>query len=157
MARMKKSFLSHFIGERTYEVLKRYSNLVLLIGTGILVVLFLLLFFFHWTFVSRLLNLTTGTSLLFIMYIAAVILLLDIQVDVEEFARRYWSESEDYLKTTKYKMTIVWGVFLIVIGLSAIFFSNRYRKQYAFDCSTILVDQGAGIYHLEWIDDCELD
>ena len=59
-------------------------------------------------------------------------------------------------KTRSFKLTIVWSVVLLLVGLSAIFFSNRYRKQYSFDCSTILVDQSAGIYHLEWIDDCEV-
>ncbi len=156
MSTVKKSFISNLIGKNLYYGLKNYSKPIILIGTGILLVLFLLSFFVHWRFVSKLLSLVTGTSLLFLVYIAALIVFLDKEVDVEEPISYYHHDSEQMPKTKSFKLTIVWGVVLILLGISAIFFSNRYRKQYAFDCSTILVDQSAGIYHLEWIDDCEV-
>lgn len=156
MALVKRSFLSNLIGSYTYEELKYYAKYILAIGTCVLVVLYILSIFFHWSFISRLLNLTTGTSLLFIVYIAAVIICLDKEVEVDESENSYWSKPANTPKTTPYKLTIVWGIFLIVLGVTAIFFSNRYRKQYAFDCSIVLVDREAGIYHLEWIDDCEV-
>ena len=156
MATVKKSFLSNIIGKSLYDELKDYAKPIVLIGTVILVVLFLLSFFVHWKFVSRLLNLVSGTSLLFIVYVAALILFLDKEVEVEEPISYYGYDSNQMPKTRSFKLTIVWGVVLLLVGISAIFFSNRYRKQYSFDCSTILVDQSAGIYHLEWIDDCEV-
>ena len=156
MSAVKRSFISYLIGKDLYDELKDYSKPIILIGSGILLVLFLLSFFVHWRFVSKLLSLVTGTSLLFLVYIAALILFLDKEVDVEEPISYYRHVSEQMPKTRTFKLTIVWGVVLILLGISAIYFSNRYRKQYAFDCSTILVDQSAGIYHLEWIDDCEV-
>ncbi len=156
MSTVKKSFISNLIGKDLYYGLKNYSKPIILIGTGILLVLFLLSFFVHWRFVSKLLGLVTGTSLLFLVYIAALIVFMDKEVDVEEPISYYRHDSEQMPKTRSFKLTIVWGVVLILLGISAIFFSNRYRKQYAFDCSTILVDQSAGIYHLEWINDCEV-
>ena len=156
MATVKKSFLSNIIGKNLYDELKDYAKPIFLIGTVILVLLFLLSFFVHWRFVSRMLNLVSGTSLLFIVYVAASILFLDKEVEVEGSFCYYGYDSNQMPKTRSFKLTIVWSVVLLLVGLSAIFFSNRYRKQYSFDCSTILVDQSAGIYHLEWIDDCEV-
>ena len=138
MAPEKRSFLSNLIGSYTYEELKYYAKYVLAIGTCVLVVLYLLSIFFHWSFISRLLNLTTGTSLLFIIYIAAAILCLDKEVEVDEPESSYWSRQANTPKTTPYKLTIVWGILLIVLGVTAIFFSNRYRNQYACDCSNSL-------------------
>ena len=156
MAIVKRSFLSDLIGKKSYDLLKDIAKPIVTIGSCILAVLFLLSLFVHWHFLSSLLNLFTGTSLVFWVYVISLILVLDIKVDEDESEGYNWSDQVDSPKTKKYKFTIVWGVLLIVIGLSAIFFSNRYRKQYAFDCCTILVDKQSGIYHLKWIDDCEL-
>ena len=156
MAIVKKSFLSNLLGRSVYDDLKRYALIIIAAGSCSLAVLFLLSFFFHWVFISRLLNLVTGTSLLFVVYVADVIIALDKEVDVNELDSYYGSKPGDFQKTTAYRLTIVWGVVLLAIGVSAVFFSNRYRKQYAFECSTILVDEDARIYHYSWNDDCEL-
>ena len=60
------------------------------------------------------------------------------------------------LKTKEYKLTILWGVVCLLLGIAAIYFSNKYRKHYAFECDTFLVDKQAGIYHLDWDNDCEV-
>lgn len=164
MARIKKSFLSNLLGQNAYDDLRGIAKPITLIGSCILIILFLLSFIVHWRFVSKLLSMVTGTSLLFLFYIAAIILLLDIQVDVIEPDGHYVIEPDGHYrfetthspKTINYKLTIFWGVILLLLGVSAIYFSNRYRKQYAFECSTILVDHKAGIYHLKWIEDCEV-
>lgn len=153
---VKKSFLSNLFGRNAYDELKRYAKIVIAAGTCVLVVLFLLSFFFHQIFISRLLNLVTGTSLLFGGYIVAVIIALDKEVDVYEPNTYCGEKPGEFQKTAAYKFTIVWGVVLLAIGVSAVFFSNRYRKQYAFECSTILVDQEARIFHYSWNDNCEL-
>ena len=156
MAIVKQSFLSNIVGRNTYDEFKGYAIIIIAIGTCILAIILLLSFFFHWGFISSLLNLVTGTSLLFIAYIAALVLALDIEVDVDEPERGYWSEPENKPKPTAYKLTIVWGVLLIALGIGAIYFSNKYRKHYAFECSTFLVDHQAGIYHLDWDNECEV-
>ena len=154
MASIKKSFLSNLIGRDVYDELKRYALIIITIGTCVLAVLLLLSFFFHWSFISRLINLTTGTSLLFIIYIASLIIVLDKEVDVD-VPDQHYIVKDDFKESKAYKLTIVRGVLLIVIGILAVYFSNRYRKQYAFSCSTFLVDTTTGVYHYDWNDDCE--
>lgn len=156
MAKVKQSFLSNIIGRNTYYEFKGYAILIIVIGTCVLSVVFLLSLFFHWEFISKLLNLVTGTSILFIAYIAAIVLVLDIEVDVDEPERYYWQKPEKTPKPITYKLTIVWGIVLIVLGIGAIYFSNKYRKQYAFECDTFLVNHQAKIYHLDWDIDCEV-
>ena len=58
--------------------------------------------------------------------------------------------------TTKpkgYKRTVVWGIFLICIGIGSIYATNKYRKHYAFECDSFLVDENKGIYHLDGYND----
>lgn len=156
MAIMKQSFLSNIIGRNNYDEFKGYAKIIIAIGTCVLSIILLLSFFFHWGFISSLLDLVSGTSLLFIAYVAALILALDIEVEVNEPKRNYWSEPEKKAKPTSYKLTIVWGIVLIILGIGAIYFSNKYRKHYAFECDTFLVDHQAGLYHLDWDNDCEV-
>lgn len=156
MAIVRQSFISNLIGRDTYDEFKEKAKIVIAIGTCILAVLLLLTNFFHWGFLSTLLNLVTGTSLLFIAYVAALILVLDIEVDIEEPERYYWSEPVKQPKPIQYKLTIVWGIILIVLGIGAIYFSNDYRKQYSFECDIYLVDHQEKIYHLDWDIDCEV-
>lgn len=149
MAIVKQSFLSNIVGRNTYDEFKGYAKKIIAIGTCVLAVIFSLSFFFHWGFISSLLNLVTGTSLLFIAYVAALVLALDVEVEVDEPERDYWSDSEKKTKSTSYRLTVVWGIVLIIFGIGAIYFSNKYRKNYAFECQTFLVDENRGIYHLE--------
>ena len=148
MAIVKQSFLSNIIGRNTYDEFKGYAKVIIAIGTCVLAIVLLLSIFFHWSFISSLLSLITGTSLLFIIYIAALVLALDIEVDVDE--------PEKKSKPAAYKLTIAWGVVLVALGISAIYFSNKYRKYYAFECNTFLVDHQTEIYHLDWDNDCEV-
>ena len=156
MAIVKQSFISNLIGQDNYNGFKEIAKIIIAIGTCALAILFLLTYFFHWGFLSTLLNLVTGTSLLFVAYVAALILVLDIEVDVEEPERYYWSDPEKLPKPITYNLTIVWGVILIILGIGAIYFSNDYRKQYSFECGTYLVDHQSKIYHLDWDIDCEV-
>lgn len=150
----KQSFLSNMLGD-AYSSLKGYAIWISLIGSGILIILYVLSSFFHAGIISSLLNLTNGTSLLFIGYIAAIIVLADIRVEVDE-PENYWHKEEKEPKPFKYKLTIVWGVILLALGIVAIYYSNRYRNHYSFECETFLVDEEAGIYHLDWNDDCSV-
>lgn len=158
MAKVKQSFFSNIVGKEKYNVLRSMAKPIAMIGTCVLVVLFGLTFICHYTFVSKLFSLFTGTSLLFVVYIAALVLISDIQVNVyEPEPRSYYGEAlNNTPKTKQYKWTIVWGVLLVLLGFAAIYFSNQYRKQYAFECSTVLVDEQKGIYHLDYDNDCEV-
>ena len=156
MTFIKKSFLSNVVGNNTYDILRPFALIISAIGTCVLAALFLLSFFFHWGFLSRLLNLTMGSSLLFIVYIIAVIIALDKEVDVYELDEYDISEPNRSKKTAAYKLTVFRGVVLIVLGISAVIFSDKYKRQYAFECSTVFVDKESGIYHLKWVDKCEV-
>lgn len=155
METVKQSFLSNLIGEDCYEEYTRMAMKIVGVGGLVLVVLFTLSYFCHSGIINYLLKLTTGTSLLFIAYIAACILLLDIRVEVEKLEQKRWGEKKESPKPLKYKLTIVWSIILLVLGVAAIYFSNKYRNQYDFECTTFLVDHKAHVYHLDWNDDCE--
>lgn len=144
--RTKISFISDTIGKDFYDFLRGYAMNIVIIGTCIWGILFGLSYFFHSGIISYFVNLANGFSLLFIGYVLALILLLDIEVSVED--------NDDKTKTIKYKLTIVWFVLLILLGIIAIYYSNRYRNHYAFECETYLVDEKAGIYHLDWDIEC---
>ena len=156
MAIVRQSFISNLIGKDNYDAFKELAKIVIAAGTCVLAILLILTNFFHWGFLSTILNLVTGTSLLFMVYIAALVLVLDIEVDVDEPERYYWSEPVKHPKPLQYKLTIVWGVILIILGIGAIYFSNDYREQYSFECRTYLVDHQEKIYHLDWDIDCEV-
>ena len=80
----KQSFLSNLIGKTNYHGFKEeYALVIFFIGTGLLAILTPLTFFCYWGILSSFLNLITGTSLLFIVYVAALIVLLDKEVKVE--------------------------------------------------------------------------
>ena len=113
-------------------------------------------FAFHSGIINWFLQILTGTSLLFIAYVAALIVLLDIQVNVDEPEQYAWEKPKKVKRPISYKFTIVWGVVLILLGISSIYFSNKYRKHYAFDCDIFLVDHQQGIYHVEWNEDCDV-
>jgi len=153
---VKQSFLSNIIGENTYVQFTEYAKIIIAIGTCLLVIFVGLSLFFHSSIINWFLQLLTGTSLLFIAYVAALIILLDIQVAVDEPERYAWEEPKNSQRPLSYKLTIVWGVVLILLGISAIYVSNKYRKHYAFECDTFLVDRQHGVYHVEWNDDCDI-
>lgn len=151
----KQSFISNLLGRQTYDDFKEFAKTIVLVGAIILVILYALSYFFHSAFISYLLNLTNGFSLLFIGYIAILIVLLDFEVDVDEPEQKYYEERKKVAKPFKYKLTIAWSAVLLLLGIAAIYFSNKYRRQYAFECDTFWVDKNARIYHFDWNDDCE--
>jgi len=159
MAVIKQSFLSNLLsclfGDIYDDLLKPYSRIIVAIGTCILCILIGLSTICHFSIVSSLLSLITGTSFLFIIYVIALIIVLDIEVEKEE-PDYYTSKSTKKTKTREYRLTIVWGIILLVLGVGAIYFSNIYRKHYAFECSTFLVNHNAKVYHLDWDNDCEV-
>lgn len=143
------SYIKKLLGDQNYEKFRGYAKTYIPITTIILVVLLVISQFVHWRTVSWLLNLALGTSLIFIAYILGVILLLDFGVDVE--MKEDWDDrlSLPEVMPSNFKSTIIWTYTLLILGIAAIYFSNKYRKNYSFECQTFLVDENRGIYHLE--------
>ena len=155
MATRSYSYIKKLIGSQNYEEFRGYAKKYIPIATIILVVLLVLSQFVHLGIVSWLLNLALGTSLFFIAYVLGVILLLDFGVDVE--MKEDWKGrlSLPEIMPSNFKNTIIWAYTLLILGIAAIYYSNKYRKNYAFECQTFLVDENRGIYHLEDGDDEE--
>mgnify|MGYP000529218136 FL=1 len=143
------SYIKKLLGDQNYEKFRGYAKTYIPITTIILVVLLVISQFVHWRTVSWLLNLALGTSLIFIAYILGVILLLDFGVDVE--MKEDWDGrlSLPEVMPSNFKSTIIWTYTLLILGIAAIYFSNKYRKNYSFEYQTFLVDENRGIYHLE--------
>lgn len=143
------TFLKNIIGRNIYNELKRDAKQCIPVATVVLIVVLVLTYFFHWKILSWILNLITGTSLIFIAYIIGIVLLLDFGVNVK--MTRSWDGSYKMpnSKPFKYHLTKFWEIILVVLAIAAIYFSNKYRRHYAFECETFLVDENSGIYHLE--------
>jgi len=156
MSKVKQSFISNIISKSTYDQFLGYAKVIVAVGSCLLAICIGLSYFFHSSIINWFLQLLTGTSLLFIAYIAAWILILDVQVGVDDPKKYAWNESEKVQRPFKYKLTIIWGIILIILGISAIYISNKYRKHYAFECGTYLVDTQQHIYHVDWNDDCDV-
>ena len=156
MSTIKKSFISDLIGQNVYNDCLSYAKPIVLIGICILAILYTLSYFFFFFLICYFIELTNGLSLLFIGFIAEAILLLDVAVDVEEPENATKKNSGKKFKHIAYKLTIIWGIILITLGIFAVYFSNKYRNHYAFECDTFLVDEERGIYHLDWLDDCDV-
>lgn len=155
MANIKESFISNLIGRNTYYEFKHYCKIIVVIGTIILVILFTLSNFVYVGSVSNLLSLMTGATILFGIYIAAVIVILDVPVKVEKPDWGYESKTSKATKPLSYKLSTIWDIILILLGVTVIFFSNKYKKHYAFECETFLVDTNSGIYHFDTRNGCK--
>ena len=160
MMRDKHSFVSNMfialVGDELYYDIKSHSRKILKVGTFIIVPIFLLSFFFHATFISKLLSVVTGTSLIFIIYAVALVVALDVEVEViKEETCRAVGEMK-IVKDGKYKRTRIWGICLICFGIAAVYFTNEYRHRYSFECDTFWVDKQKGIYHLDFDNDCSI-
>lgn len=160
MVKESRSFLKDIIGRNTYNGIKELAHIIIPVATCFLAVLWGLSKIVHRNLLSFLLDLTTGTSWLFIAYILGLIVLIDKGKDVvlEEniFARlgqsRYYFPDE---KPKGYKRTIVQGVILVTLGIVAVYFTNNYRKSYAFECSSFLIDKTHRLYHINTNNGCE--
>lgn len=143
------SFLKRIIGVDTYDEYKDKAKICIPYVTVILAFIFLLTFYFNWIVLSWILNLLSGTSIIFLAYIAGIVLLFDKEVPVEldgDSRRGYIFPKE---KPKGYKATKWWGIILIILAVIIIYTSNRYRKYYAFKCKTFLVEESTGTYHLK--------
>lgn len=141
------------MGFSFYTEFKGYARHCVPIATLILFIALLLSNIFYWEFLSSILDIITGTSLIFIAYIFGVVLLLDNEYDAEveyQYNNRFVVDESDSIQ---YHASRFRGVVLIILAISAVYFSNRYRKHYAFECETFLVEETKGVYHIPEFDD----
>lgn len=146
---MKESFLSNlvcsFISRRSYDDFKNENaKYIVAIGTCILFVLFVLTKILYFGIIASVLSIVTGFSILFIVYVAAFIVTLDIEVEKEEGP-----------KTSVYKLTVVWAIVLLILGGYAVYATREYTKEYSFKSTTYLVDERRQIFHIDHSNGCE--
>lgn len=154
------SFLKEIIGKKFYESNKRWSIIIALGGGLTLVITVVLAHMFYSEFYSRyIIAPLLGTSLVFIFYVACVIMALDFTVEEKDYYDYEDFSFNDHYKpihSYKYKITIFWDILLLVLGIVAIYFTNRFRREYIFECSTYFVEESTGLYHSElFLEDCD--
>lgn len=82
------------------------------------------------------------------MYVAAVIVLLDKEVKITVETSNS-STTKQRKKPFVYKLTVIWGMLLVIGGISAIYVTNKYRHYYAIQCKEVyVVNKGDKFYHL---------
>ena len=154
MSIVKQSFLSNLLGKSTYEDFSCFARYIVGLGSFILIVLFFLSYFFHSGIVLELLKIAVFSPLL-IAYVIACILLLDVRINIEKTEQIRRERAKNTPKPFKYKLTIVWTIILLILGVTVICFSFRYAIKYEFECTTFLVDHKTHLYHSDWNDVCE--
>lgn len=130
---------------RFLSELKPYA----LIYVVVLAIAVLLSLFFQWSIVKFFIDCMMGWTLLSIPFIGVLIVVLDKEINLPQ-KEKLVSRSP---KPMPYKLSMIWGCFLIGIGLVTLYFSNQYKKYYAFQCQTFYLEQPTAIYHLS--DRCE--
>ena len=151
------SWLRKILGPNTYNETRGLAKKCIPIASLVLVVVFVLSQFVYWNWLSEVVDLLFGGSLIFIAYILGLITLLDVGVNVEMGVDRPDHYSRPKNTPKAYKATIVWGICLIIMAIAAVYFTNKYRNNYAFECETFLVDESNGVYHIKDADCQEYD
>ena len=131
----KHSFLSNLLGNDIYEKYRPHSVLISIIVTIVITILLLLSKLVYWKFVSFFVDLFFGYSLIFILYVASIIRILDIRIPV-------------YSSKVVYSLTTIWGCILIFLGICALHYTDNYRYDYEIKCSTCLLEKQQKKYHL---------
>lgn len=146
----KISFLSRFMrifGENAYDILRGIeAKRIGLLYTMVLFLFLILSQFVRWSLVCFGIDCMMGFTILSIPYLGVLIVACDIQIIVPEHEK-----FEDIKKTSHYKWTKVWGIFLLLFGLTMLYFSGRYKRHYDFQCQDFYL--GNQEYHI--LENCE--
>ena len=126
-----------------YDFISDFAIPIVRIGTPVFLVLLGLTFVCHWSIICDLFSIASGFSIVFIAYVISVIFVIDKVLLYRVFKS----------KPPKYSVTAIWGIALIVVGITACVLTNNHKKRYRFECTEWYVDVPNGIYH--WNDKCE--
>ena len=139
-----------FLAEKAPDTYKFLSELkpYTLIYVGVLAIAILLSLFFQWRIVKFFIDCMMGWTLLSIPFIGVLIVVLDKEINLPQEER--WEPVPP--KPWSYKFSMVWGIFLILAGLVTLYFSNQYKKYYAFQFQTFYLEHSTAVYHIN--DDC---
>lgn len=138
----RTSFLAE-VAPDTYSILSELKPFAF-IYLIILAIVSLLSLFVQWSIVKFFIDCMMGWTLLSIPFIGVLIVIFDKEINLPITQR--WEPSPK--KSVSYKLSMIWGIFLMVAGLVTLYFSNQYKKYYAFQCQTFYLEQPSGVYHL---------
>lgn len=149
MITIKSSFLRD-LSPNIYDTLSSYKKYAVIYAL-VLLAFVVLSFFLQWDLINFFIGILMGKSVLAIAFIAIVVVALDkeVQINIPEYT---W-EKEEIKKSKSYKYTLIWGIALCIMGVTCLFYSNKYKLYYAFQCQTFYVDELNKIYHV--LDDCD--
>lgn len=147
----------------SYEPFKEFAKTWFPIYTVILAILYALSHFFYNGLICTLLNLSTGYSIIFIFYLLGGIILLDKRIDVKtEEHNKPFKDTEEIPAIPnkyrwKYRLTIIYTMVLVIVGIVCAHYTNRYTKIYNFKSQIFAADTQNRIFHIEnYIDDCDI-
>lgn len=143
----RTSFLEE-IAPDTYRFLSELRPYAI-IYLGVLAIVILLSLFVQWNIVKLFIDCMMGWTLLSIPFIGVLIVVFDKGIYLPQDERSKPTSK----KSVSYRFSMIWGIFLIVVGLVTLYFSNQYKKFYAFQCQTFYLEHPTGVYHLR--DRCE--
>lgn len=144
----KYSFLKSLLGRTIYNDTKQYAMKWVPPAFLFLVGLFGLSRLVHWEFLSAIMNITYGWTLLYIIFAFGMVVLLDRGVPANYTKAFYDSEYKVQDEEPKgFTGTILWGCLLIVLAIVSVHFTHKYKRHYAFECETFLMDYSTDTYH----------
>lgn len=146
---VKTSFLKN-LAPQTYEDLSGCKRLALLYVLVLALFIFLSLFF-QWSFINSIIGILTGWTIISVPCIGIIIVSLDKEIEME--VPEYKSEEKYITRPKSYLFTKIWGITLLILGISALHFSGKYSDYYSFQCQTFYLDNYRGTYHI--LKDCE--
>ncbi len=151
-SKIKTSFLAEVTGD-FYEMIEDYARPIAIYGGIVIAVAVLLSLLGHHVFFADFLSVVTGLSIPFVIYVFAVIVALDEQVDVDaEFDGFDHYHGKKIIPNRAYKRTKIRFFCMVLLGALAIYGTNVYRNRYAFECQKVMADTSQHIYHI--VDDC---
>lgn len=134
----RKSLIYSLLGEDIYSIFEECPKRTLLISTLFICAIFALSFVCRLKLLCVLVTFCSGLSPIFIAYLLAVVVSID---------KRQKTIEIDDKKSLKNVFFVAKGIILLILGLSAIFYSFKVRWHYNFECRDYIVDMMTGYYH----------
>lgn len=145
---VRKSFLWDLLGVDNSKNIRILSHLYIGAYSVIYVIFLVISRYFYWEYFSSIFSLLTGTTIFALLFIAGFTIVLNFDV-------KFSNEIGNLYKETKeYKVTIVWGIAILITAIFIQYYLDVVTDHYEFQCGTYLVDIGNGIYHIK---DCNCE
>lgn len=129
----KTSFLKE-LGSDTYQFLKGLKPIASLYAV-VLCIMVVLSLFQQWSFIKFFIDCMMGWTLLSIPFAGVIIVVFDKEFKVEDI----FFNIKLHHKEMPYKISMIWGIVLCVAGLTAPYYSNRYKSITPFNAKIFIL------------------